>query len=158
MSVKALKAFDKLLLSDGSCAIIESIEIEKLSVPETTYNFEIEDFHTYYVSENKVLVHNECWKTQKEKYWKNEAKELKGKDITYEATKGNIKLMKNGKAPIGIDGNPVELHHIQGRGVDKIVQMQRSVHRGAGTSFHATEGFKVFRDITTLSEWAGKYV
>ena len=55
-----LKKSDKVLLSDGSCAIIESIEVETLSAPETTYNFEVADFHTYYVSDSKVLVHNKC--------------------------------------------------------------------------------------------------
>ena len=55
-----LKISDKVLLSDGSCAIIESIEVETLSAPETTYNFEVADYHTYYVSDNKVLVHNKC--------------------------------------------------------------------------------------------------
>ena len=44
--------------SDGSCAIIEAIEVEILSAPETTYNFEAADFHTQYVSDSKVLVHN----------------------------------------------------------------------------------------------------
>ena len=55
-----LKNLDQVLLSDGSCAIIESIEVETLSAPETTYNFEVADFHTYYVSDSKVLVHNKC--------------------------------------------------------------------------------------------------
>ena len=31
-----------------------------LSEPQTTYNFEVEDFHTYYVGENEVLTHNKC--------------------------------------------------------------------------------------------------
>lgn len=48
--------------SNGICAIIEKIEVEQLATPETTYNFEVEDFHTYYVSESNVLVHNTCLK------------------------------------------------------------------------------------------------
>lgn len=48
----------KLLLSTGVCAIIEAIQVEQLETPETTYNFEVEDFHTYYVGEQRVLVHN----------------------------------------------------------------------------------------------------
>lgn len=40
--------------------IIEAIEVEKLAVPQTTYNFEVADFHTYYVSDCKILVHNRC--------------------------------------------------------------------------------------------------
>ena len=55
-----LQIGDKVLLSNGNSAIIESVEVEKLSEPETTYNFEVADFHTYYVSDSKVLVHNMC--------------------------------------------------------------------------------------------------
>lgn len=51
---------DKLLLSDGTCAIIENVKVKQLSEPETTYNFEVEDFHTYFVSDSNVLVHNMC--------------------------------------------------------------------------------------------------
>ena len=50
--------------SNGICAIIEKIEVEQLATPETTYNFEVEDFHTYYVSETNILVHNTCVKSK----------------------------------------------------------------------------------------------
>ncbi len=46
------------MLSTGACAIIEAIQTEQLTTPETTYNFEVADFHTYYVGENSVCVHN----------------------------------------------------------------------------------------------------
>ncbi len=55
-----LRTGDKLLLSDGTCVTIDSITVEKLAKPETTYNFEVEDFHTYFVSNCKILVHNLC--------------------------------------------------------------------------------------------------
>ena len=51
---------DFFLLSDGTCAIINSVAVETLESPETTYNFEVEDFHTYFVSDSNVLVHNRC--------------------------------------------------------------------------------------------------
>lgn len=54
------------MLSDGSYGIIKSIKVEKLSEPETTYNFEVEDFHTYFVGTNEVLVHNACLKVNNE--------------------------------------------------------------------------------------------
>ena len=57
---KDLKADQHVLLADGSCAVIDGIHVEELSTPETTYNFEVEDYHTYYVSKDKVLVHNTC--------------------------------------------------------------------------------------------------
>lgn len=48
------------MLSDGSCATIEAIEVEKLAIPQTTYNFEVADFHTYYVGNLSILCHNRC--------------------------------------------------------------------------------------------------
>ena len=59
---KDLKVGQSVLLANGSCAEIDGIQVEELSTPETTYNFEVEDFHTYYVSDDKVLVHNDCYK------------------------------------------------------------------------------------------------
>ena len=55
-----LKVGSTLLLSDGNCVITEEIKVEKLTAPETTYNFEVADFHTYYVSKSKILTHNKC--------------------------------------------------------------------------------------------------
>ena len=60
VEARNLNTSDKLLLSDGSRVTIEAIEVEELAEPETTYNFEVADFYTYYVSESKVLVHNTC--------------------------------------------------------------------------------------------------
>ena len=60
VSAKDLKVGQSVLLADGTCAVIEEIRVQKLRAPETTYNFEVEDYHTYYVSDDKVLVHNLC--------------------------------------------------------------------------------------------------
>ena len=60
VQAKALKSTDKQVLSDGKVVEIERIEKEELTTLETTYNFEEEDYHTYYVTESKVLVHNRC--------------------------------------------------------------------------------------------------
>ena len=58
---RELKERDNLLLSDGSKVEIDSLKIEHVEIPETTYNFEVKDFHTYYVSHSNVLVHNVCY-------------------------------------------------------------------------------------------------
>ena len=131
--------------------------IEELEIEEVTYNFEVEDFHTYYVGENSVLVHNDCRSTQRRKYWKNEVNELKGKNITYKATKKNIKRMNRGLAPKGYDGKSVELHHIKGilNDFDDIVQIQRSHH----ILYHRKYGYKDFTTlITKATDFVGKFV
>ena len=70
LPARELKLHEKVLLSDGSCGTIDSIGIEALLEPEVTYNFEVADYHTYYVSDSKVLVHNTCkgklYKSQQE--------------------------------------------------------------------------------------------
>ena len=48
------------MLLGGKCGTIDSIGIEALLEPEVTYNFEVADYHTYYVGECNVLVHNMC--------------------------------------------------------------------------------------------------
>ncbi len=44
----------------GERVILELVQHEILESPVTTYNFEVADFHTYYVGETDVLVHNKC--------------------------------------------------------------------------------------------------
>ena len=55
-----LKAGDEVRTADGSTAAVEILEIITHDEPIKVYNFEVEDFHTYYVSEQRVLVHNTC--------------------------------------------------------------------------------------------------
>ena len=51
---------DKVLLYNDLEGIVLRKEIEKLDSYETTYNFEVEDNHNYYVGQETVLVHNKC--------------------------------------------------------------------------------------------------
>ena len=49
-----------LCLQNGNFASIKSIEFETCHEPVAIYNFEVEDYHTYYVTKNNILVHNTC--------------------------------------------------------------------------------------------------
>ena len=53
-----LRAGDILILQNGQYVIVEKVQHEILEEPITVYNFEVEDFHTYYVGESTILVHN----------------------------------------------------------------------------------------------------
>ena len=55
-----LTAGTEVRLQDGSAGIVTEKEDIQLEEPVTVYNFEVEDYHTYYVSEQKALVHNMC--------------------------------------------------------------------------------------------------
>ena len=55
-----LRAGDILVTVNGEYVVLEKIQHEILESPETTYNFEVEGYHTYYVGSTEVLVHNSC--------------------------------------------------------------------------------------------------
>lgn len=55
-----LRAGDILVLVNGKYVIVEKIQHEILEAPITVYNFEVADFHTYYVGKSSILVHNLC--------------------------------------------------------------------------------------------------
>ena len=71
-----LRAGDILVLSNGEHVIVEKVQHEILESPVKVYNFEVQDFHTYYVGENSVLVHNSC--TPEEIYSFGNSKEPRG--------------------------------------------------------------------------------
>ena len=54
-----LRAGDILVLVNGEYVVVEKVQHEILEAPVTVYNFQVEDYHTYYVA-NGVLVHNVC--------------------------------------------------------------------------------------------------
>jgi len=55
-----LRAGDILVTVNGEYVVVEKIQHEILEAPIAVYNFEVEGFHTYYVSDTAVLVHNAC--------------------------------------------------------------------------------------------------
>lgn len=55
-----LRAGDILVTVNGEYVVLEKVQHEILENPVTVYNFEVEDFHTYYVGKTEVLVHNDC--------------------------------------------------------------------------------------------------
>ena len=55
-----LRAGDILVLVNGEYVVVEKVQHEILEAPVTVYNFQVEGYHTYYVSNSGVLVHNKC--------------------------------------------------------------------------------------------------
>ena len=59
-----LRAGDILVTCNGEYVVVEKVQHEILESPVIVYNFEVEDFHTYYIAANDdaefVLVHNSC--------------------------------------------------------------------------------------------------
>ena len=119
-SAAHLRAGDILVLVNGEYVVVEKVQHELLESPVKVYNFQVEDYHTYYVASG-VLVHNSCnhnstWKNERRNYWKNAGAtaELEKDYGAYTATAENIERMLSGRAPIGWDGASVQLHHWSG--------------------------------------------
>ncbi len=56
-----LRAGDILVLVNGEYVVVEKVQHEILETPVTVYNFQVDEYHTYYVSNSGVLVHNKCY-------------------------------------------------------------------------------------------------
>ena len=59
---------DKLVSSIGEDLLIENYNIEVVEELVQVYNFQVEDFHTYHVGKNGVLVHNAEYGIQENGY------------------------------------------------------------------------------------------
>ncbi|MBR1811010.1 MAG: hypothetical protein IJ766_05085, partial [Clostridia bacterium] len=55
-----LRAGDILVTVNGEYVTVEKIQHEILENSIKVYNFEVADFHTYFVAETGILVHNDC--------------------------------------------------------------------------------------------------
>ena len=95
-----LKAGDIIRTADGRNLPITKIEREELEESVLVYNFEVEDFHTYYVSEIGVLVHNTCPGET--------GKNTIGKVVNGDGKDSNIPLLETSKYISG----KVNDHHI----------------------------------------------
>ena len=157
VAAKELVVGDKLELLDGGEAYIDAATTEELVDPVKVYNFEVEDFHTYFVGTISILVHNLCkgnhgkeWGSKRRKHWRDRAKnpvENKWYDAFDE---DNIARMAKGRAPIGYDGKSVQLHHCKGilNDIDDYIEIGSKAH----TRFHQKYGYKNFINIRTVMD------
>ena len=60
VEASSLHAGMTIWFANGTKGTVEDISNEGLEEPVTVYNFEVKDFHTYFVGEYGVLVHNTC--------------------------------------------------------------------------------------------------
>ena len=116
-----LRAGDILLQLNGEYVVVEIVLHELLEQSVLVYNFNVNNYHTYFVAKNELLVHNSCnhngaWNNERRHYWKNMADNVV-EDYwygPYQATPYNIDRMSKGLAPIGWDDLSVQLHHPNG--------------------------------------------
>ncbi|PQQ66834.1 polymorphic toxin-type HINT domain-containing protein [Acetivibrio saccincola] len=66
-----IEAGDKVYLYSGEGREVKEVRFEYLDTPIKVYNFEVEDWHTYFVSEQDVFVHNSCDVSDETLEWLN---------------------------------------------------------------------------------------
>ena len=54
-----------LVLSNGELVTVEWVQHEILEKSVNVYNLEVQDFHTYFIGESGVWVHNQGCKNEK---------------------------------------------------------------------------------------------
>ena len=89
---------DELLDVNGNVLLVENFAVELTDELTTVYNFQVEDFHTYYVGKNGILVHNADYSTVVTPDMEN--KILEGERV------GSSNRIKGGHSPQINDANP----------------------------------------------------
>ena len=106
---------DKLISVNGEDLIIEDYYLELTEEPVSVYNFQVEDFHTYFVGDCAVWVHNaECTiefdnrSGLDEKEFKQQLKDQQDGlgDLTIDEYQKNRKAYKDRKAQTGNGRDP----------------------------------------------------
>ncbi|MFC4075639.1 polymorphic toxin-type HINT domain-containing protein [Salinithrix halophila] len=59
VKAKDLQKGDRLQAADGRQVRVDRV-VQRNTKPIKVYNFEVEDYHTYFVSDAQVWVHNRC--------------------------------------------------------------------------------------------------
>ena len=111
--------------------MVEQVQHELLEAPIQVYNLEVADFHTYFVSDSAVLVHNKCQDIPKEAYdVVDYAENNNGR--AQENYHGNLPYKNDGRGGTEILPNPdgtltfreydiYSLSDRAGRGVERVV-------------------------------------
>ena len=103
VSAEALWIGAELIDKNGNTLYVDQIYREKLDNQfKTVYNFKVEDYHTYFVGNNSVLVHNADYDV-----------DIISKNMKSRISNEEIKAPKQrGMAPTSKkDGYPIEIHH-----------------------------------------------
>lgn len=84
---------DKVVNANGETCLVENVHVEITEVPETVYNFQVEDFHTYHVGNGGILVHNADYLSPKQM---NQYKQdvLSGKDIRFKTRENAVEFIQ----------------------------------------------------------------
>ena len=162
---------DKLRCSDGTILNINKIETKLLENSIKVYNFEVENWHNYFAGESKVLVHNNCAENALDlwrKFWTNRI-EYKGIKV-YQRNdiinpklidkqgRTNVQRMKGGIAPLGPDGESINLHHMIQTNESAIAEVSKTFHQQNSKIIHINPNtIPSGIDRTSFNKWKRSY-
>ena len=121
VSAEALWIGAELIDKNGNVVLVEQLYRENLGDESVkVYNFQVEDYHTYYVGESCILVHNADYDT-----------ELISKNIKSKVANDEIDPpTERGRAPKSKkDGYSIEIHHDEQNPNGPFKEMTRTDHR-----------------------------
>ena len=110
VSASELQVGYETINSNGEVLLVEDIKIEFADKPVTVYNFQVEDFHTYYVGDICVLVHNASDTYQRPSGYRKGVR-----DKVWEEAKGKDGIVKDPVTQKPMDPNkPWDMGHKPG--------------------------------------------
>ena len=157
-----LVAGDEIYALDGSTAFVTGSELEKLDETILVYNLEVEDFHSYFVGDVPVLVHNyeDLPQNAKDSYdaYENDGWSGTRSDQTSGTKAGGTYHNKSGALPSsdsngnGISYNEYDVNNkIPGQSRDA----ERFVRGDDGSVYYTDDHYSTFRKI--ISKLLGIY-
>ena len=141
-----LRTGEAVVDSEGGTYAIETIYLEIVESPETVYNFQVEDYHTYHVGNIGVLVHNKDYGD--------------GRDVTGDVVEDGSRTVNGFNTTInaGKQGKHIVGHnnYIEGRSVFQgtLDDAQRLVNEFGGTG----EWIGVNKERVNFGQEIGQYV
>ena len=142
---------DKVVLQSGDKSTVEKIDKVVHNELITVYNFEVEDFHTYFVSDASVLVHNtaSCAEKTYQTYTKTNSKTgevYSGRTSGKGSPIDNVKkrdakhhMNKKGFGPAVLDKSSSNKNAIRGR-EQQLIDKHGGAKSMGGTSGNAVNG------------------
>ena len=146
-----LRAGDVLVLSNGEFVTVEWVQHEILEKSVNVYNLEVQDFHTYFIGESGVWVHNQGCKNEKtyQTYTKTnpETGEVySGRTSGYGTPKENVSrrdkkhhMNDKGFGPAALDKSSINKDAIRGR-EQQLIDSNGGAKSQRGTSGNAING------------------
>ncbi len=143
-----LRAGDMLVLLNGEFVVVENVQYEILETPITVYNFQVADYHTYYVADG-VLVHNACSVKRGPKPKGTGAHNSKIVEIADDIEANNIgTVIAGGRKPEILIPTPGG--YKSGRRPDILVKRSDGSYFGINVGKTAASGAPITREVQAL--------